>query len=148
MSAKHAATQMASPDRPPPVPVESDELRIRTGYALIDELAATKPFGDYCCRFPAAARDAGAMLRVAVQLDLVEQFQARLERARRERRPVRDEEWHALLAQVSWPRPLPEWDRGPIGELKLLSNPAATPDWPEPEGVRGCRFGFQHPEMA
>jgi hypothetical protein len=128
--------------------VREVEDPVTAGYALVYELAAGKPFGGYCCVFPEASRDAGQVFRIAAQVGLVEQFQARLERALRERRRVRDEEWHALLAQVSWPRPLPEWDRAAIGEMKLLFNPAATPDWPEPEGVRGCWFGFQHPEMA
>lgn len=116
-----------------------------TGYALISELAGGKPFGDYCSAFPAAASDAGKVLRISVQVGLLDCFLEHLERALREKHPVPEAEWLALLAKVPWPRPLPEWDRGPIGEMKLLFNPAATPDWPEPEGVRGCHFGFQHP---
>jgi hypothetical protein len=117
-----------------------------SGYALIDELAASKPFGDYVSTFPEASRDAGDMLRVAVQVGLVHEYQALLERALHERRAVRDETWHALLSQISWPRSLPEWDRGPIGELRLLFNPVATPGWPEGR-ILGCRFG-QHSEIA
>jgi hypothetical protein len=116
-----------------------------SGYVLIDELAASKLFGDYVSTFPAASRDAGHMLRVAVQVGLVHEYQALLERALRERRAVPNEAWHALLAQVSWPRSLPEWDRGPVGEAKLLFNRAATPDWPE-ERIIGC--WFLHPQMA
>ena len=105
-----------------------------SGYARIDELAAGKLFGDYMHAFPEASRDASIMLRTSVQVGIVDRYHEVLERALRVRRPVPDVEWHALLAQVSWPRPLPEWDRGPIGQWRLDWNPAATPDWPE-EGI-------------
>ena len=84
-----------------------------SGNALICELAASKLFGDYVRAFPGTSRDAGDMLRVAVSVGLVDRYQALLERALWERRPVRDEQWHGLLAQVSWPRALPEWARNP-----------------------------------
>lgn len=118
-----------------------------TGYALIDQLAASKLFGDYVSAFPAASRDAGDMLRVAVQVGLVGEYQVLLEQALRAGRAVPDEAWHALLAKVSWPRSLPEWDRGPIGDWRLRWNHAATANWPE-DSITGCRFGFRHPERA
>lgn len=115
-----------------------------SGYARIDELAAGKLFGDYCSRFPNSSRDAGHMLRLAVQIGQVERYQALLELALRERKPVDDEQWHGLCASVSWPRPLAAWDRAPIEQWRLDMNPDATPDWPEAY-IGGCRRGPNSP---
>jgi hypothetical protein len=112
-----------------------------TGYALISELAGSKLFGAYVRAFPAVARDdAGAVLRVAVQLGLVDRYQDLLKQALEERRPVAEADWHALCALVSWPRGLPAWDRAPIEQWRLDMNPDATPDWPEAY-IGGCHFG-------
>lgn len=83
------------------------------GEALICELAAGRLFGEYVAAFPEASRDAGDMLRVAVQIGVVDEYQELLRRALEAKRPVRDEQWHALCALVSWPRSLPEWQREP-----------------------------------
>jgi len=113
---------------------------MRTGYGLIDELAAGPLFARYCEAFPGAARDAGRMLRVAVQISRVERYEALLKRALRERAPVSDDEWHGLCRAVSWPRALPAWDRAPIEQWRLDWNPEATPGWPE-RYVGGCQIG-------
>lgn len=83
------------------------------GEALICELAAGEQFGGYCSAFPDASHDAGDVLRVAVQVGLVDPYLGLLERALRQRRAVRDEEWIALLKRAAWPRPLPVWAREP-----------------------------------
>ncbi len=116
----------------------------RIGYAAIDELAGGELFGAYCSRFPNDSLDAGRMLRVAVQIGQVESYQALLELALRERKPVADEQWHGLCASVSWPRPLAAWDRAPIEQWRLDMNPDATPDWPEAY-VGGCHIGPNSP---
>lgn len=117
---------------------------MRSGYAAIDELAGGELFGDYARAFPESSRDAGRMLRVAVQTDQVDRYQALLELALIDRRPVGDAQWHGLCAAVSWPRPLPEWDRAPIEQWRLDMNPDATPDWPEAY-IGGCQIGHRHP---
>jgi hypothetical protein len=84
-----------------------------SGYAMVGHVAASELFRKYRAAFPAAARDAGTMLRVSVQVGLVDRFLGRIERALNERRPVPEADWHALLATVSWPRALPAWCRQP-----------------------------------
>ena len=121
----------------------STTVESTSGYALIDELAASRLFGDYVSAFPNASRDAGNMLRVAVQVGLVDCYQELLECALRAKRPVPQGDWHALLAQVPWPRPLPEWDRAPIEQWRLDMNPDATPNWPE-SCLGGCHIGSRH----
>lgn len=116
---------------------------MQPSYAHIEELVAGKLFGDYCSAFPEASRDAGILLRVAVSVGLVVRYEGLLERALRAKRSVPEVEWHALIAQVPWPRPLPEWDRAPIEQWRLDMNPDATPDWPE-SYIGGCRIGPRH----
>lgn len=82
-----------------------------SGEALICELAASELFGEYIRAFPAVSSDAGRVLRIAVQVGIVDRYLQHLERALNEQQPVSDAEWHALLGKVSWPRPLPEWCR-------------------------------------
>jgi hypothetical protein len=89
----------------------SDERSMNAGYALIWELLGSELFGDYMRAFPEASGDASVVLRVAVSVGLVDSYQELLEHALRKKRPVLEVEWHALLAQVSWPRPLAAWER-------------------------------------
>lgn len=117
---------------------------MRSGYAAISELAGGELFGAYARAFPDSSRDAGEMLRVAVQIGQVERYQALLELALRDRKPVADEQWHGLCASVSWPRPLAAWDRAPIEQWRLDMNTNATPDWPEAY-IGGCRVGPKSP---
>jgi hypothetical protein len=87
----------------------------------VDEFAGGELFGAYVAAFPGASRDAGRMLRVAVQIGQLERYQALLEGALRGRKPVADEHWHGLCASVSYiraggplawqQRDLPRWLR-------------------------------------
>ena len=112
---------------------------MQPGYAAIDELGGGELFGAYARTFPKSSRDAGRMLRVAVQIGQLERYQALLEGALRDRKPVVEEQWHGLCASVSWPRALPAWDRAPIEQWRLDITPDATPDWPE-ERLMGCHI--------
>ena len=114
-----------------------------TGEALICELAVGKLFGDYLTAFPNASRDAGDMLRVAVQIGLVDRYQDLLARALKEKRPVPEGDWHELCAKVPWPRPLPKWQREPpqpvvIGPCPVGPNSPLA--WPERTGLLGWLF--------
>jgi len=117
---------------------------MQPGYAVIDELAGGELFGAFARLFPESSRDAGRMLRVAVQIGQLERYQALLEGALRERKPVAEEQWHGLCASVSWPRALPAWDRAPIEQWRLDINPDATPNWPEAR-LMGCHIGAGSP---
>lgn len=110
----------------------------------VDELAGGELFGEYVRAFSESSRDAGRMLRVAVQVGQVARYQALLVGALRDRKPVADEQWHGLCASVPWPRPLPAWDRAPIEQWRLDITPDATPDWPE-KRLMGCHIGAGSP---